>query len=252
MNINCCKSLSNLKTSESFISIFLLVGLFLLASTPGLAVELSITPYQASYKFYKSGFQIARSSLSLEQSGRFWRWRLSSKPRGVYKLFTDKKPYSETTFSLLDNRYRIHNILLADEGDDELYETARFDWNSRKLDIQRKGKRRILDLPEQVFDFLTLPLLTAQMMEQGARQAKFNFYLKGEVFESKIVEIDKTTLDIDGKKIVASVYHQTIVGQTTNTKYFFGPDNGLLPLKIENINSKGKTSIMILNQVIWL
>ncbi len=241
-----------MKASRFIISISLSIASSLFASTPGLTNELSITAYQASYKLYKNGMQIAKSSLALEQSGRFWRWRLTSKPRGVYKFFSNRKPYSETTFSLLDNRYRIHNILLADEGNDKRYETARFNWNSRQVDIQRKGKRRVLSLPEQVYDFLTIHLLIAQMVEQGTRQIEFNYYLKGEVLESKLALGEKTMLDIDDKTIEASVYHQTIVGHKTSSKFFIDSSNRLLPLKIENINSKGKTSILILDRVVWL
>lgn len=233
-------------------SIVLLIACFLFVSTPGLTNELSIRAYQASYKLYKNGMQIAKSSLSLEQSGRFWRWRLSSKPGGIFKFFSNRKPYSETTFSLLDDQYRIHNILLADGGNGKLYETARFNWRSRQVDIQRKGKRRILELPEQVYDFLTIHLLIAQMVERGTQQMVFNFYLKGEVLESKLVLGEKTMLDIDDKTIEASVYYQTIVGHKTSSKFFVGSNSRLLPLKIENINSKGKTSILILNRVVWL
>ena len=241
-----------MKICKSIVSISFLIAINLVASTPALAAEISIRPYQASYKLYKSGLQVGKSSFSLEQSGRFWRWRLSSKARGVYRLFSDKKPYSETTFSLLDNKYRIHNILLADEADDDRYETARFNWNSRQADIQRKGKRRITNLPEQVYDFRTIYLLIAQMKEQGAQQSKFDFYLKGEILESKLERVENTVIEIDGKTIKADVYHQTVVGKTTSSKYFFGPDSLLLPLKIESIDSKGKTSIMLLTQVIWL
>ena len=241
-----------MKVPRLNISITCLIVFCLFASTPGLAEEVAIKPYQASYKLYKSGLQVAISSLSLEQSGRFWRWRLSSRPKGVYRLFSDKKPYSETTFSLLDSQYRIHHILLADEGDDERYESARFDWNSRQLDIQRKGERRIENLPDQVYDFHTIHLLIARMMKDATQQIEFNFYLKGEVLNAKLTRAGKTMLEYNDLKIEASVFHQTIDGQKTNSKYYYGPDSRLLPLKIENINSKGKTSIMILNQVVWL
>ncbi|MCH8178091.1 MAG: DUF3108 domain-containing protein [Proteobacteria bacterium] len=241
-----------MKTSRFIVSIACLIAFCLFASTSGLAEEIVITPYQASYKLYKSGMQVAKSSLSLEQSGRFWRWRLSSRPKGVYRLFSDKKPYSETTFSLLDSQYRIHHILLADEGDDERYESARFNWNSRQLDIQRKGKRRIENLPDQVYDFHTIHLLIARMMKDGTQQMKFNFYLKGKVLDAKLAWAGKTMLEINDLKIEVSVFHQTIDGQKTNSKYYYGPDSRLLPLKIENINSKGKTTVMILKQVAWL
>jgi len=227
----------------------ILIVYHLIAATPGLADEVPITPYQASYKLYKGGIQVAKSSLLLEQSGRFWRWRLSSRPKGIYKLFSNKKPYSETTFSLLDSQYRIHNILLADESDDARYETARFNWDSRQVDIQRKGKRRIEKLPEQVYDFRTIHLLTAQMMKDGTQKMEFSFYLKGEVLNAKLTQTGKVTLEINGSKIETSAFQQTISGRKISSKYYYGPDSRLVPLKIENTNSKGKTAIMLLNQV---
>ena len=241
-----------MKALRNFVPVILLIGLSYFNSTSALAAELLIKPYQASYKLYRSGIQVAKSSLALEQSGNFWRWRLSSRPRGVYKFFSDKKPYSETTFSRLDQQYQIHNILLADEGNDQPYESARFNWDSQQADIQRNGKRRIISLPDQVYDFRTMPLQIAQMIDRGIRRMEFDFYLKGEVLKSKIILGEETTLEIGGKQIKTSVYHQTIVGRKTSSKFFFGPNSNLLPLKIENINSKGKVSIMLLDQVIWL
>ncbi|MFV2033065.1 MAG: DUF3108 domain-containing protein [Gammaproteobacteria bacterium] len=238
-----------MKTTKYIISISFLIVYHLIAATPALADEVPITPYQASYKLYKGGIQVAKSSLLLEQSGRFWRWRLSTRPKGIYNLFSNKKPYSETTFSLLDGQYRIHNILLADEADDARYETARFNWDSRQVDIQRKGKRRIEDLPAQVYDFHTIHLLTAQMMKDGTQQMEINFYLKGEVLDAMITQTGKVTLEINGSKIETSVFQQTISGRKISSKYYYGPDSRLVPVKIEHTNSKGKTAIMLLNQV---
>ncbi len=234
------------------VSISCLIAFWLIASAPALAEVFTITPYQASYKLYRSGLQVAESSLSLKQSGRFWRWRLSSRPTGVFKLISKKEPYSETTFSLLDNQYRINSILLADERDDKRYEIARFNWNSRQLDILRKGERSIENLPDQVYDFQTIPLLIAQMTKDGAQQMAFSFYLKGQVVDAKLERVGKSKLKIRDLNIEVSVFRQSISGQKTTSKYYYGPDSRLLPLKIENINSKGKTSIMILDQVVWL
>ena len=241
-----------MKALKTTVVLFLMAGLGWFHSAPALAAELLIKPYQASYKLYRSGIQVANSSLALEQSGNFWRWRLSSRPRGIYKFFSDKKPYSETTFSRLDQQYQIHNILLSDEKNDQRYESARFNWDSQQADIQRNGKRRIISLPDQVYDFLTMPLPIAQMIDRSIRRMEIDFYLKGEVLKSKIIRGEETTLEIGGNRIKTSVYHQTIVGRKTSSKFFFGPDSNLLPLKIENINSKGKVSIMLLDQVIWL
>ena len=169
-------------------SIFLLMAIFV--AMPGVAKEISFTPYHASYALYRGALNIAKAELSLDQSGRYWRWWQTSKAKGIYALFINKNQFAETTLLRLDNQYRIHNILLMDDGDDDRYENARFDWNNQQIDIQYKNKRYVEIMPGEVYDSHSIHLLTAQMLDQNLQVSEFYYYRRGCVvlFQCRFLE----------------------------------------------------------------
>lgn len=229
--------------------IILLLAMFL--ATPGIATDIPLTPYQASYALYRGGLNVASSELSLEQSGHYWRWRQISKPKGVYALFSNSNLYAETTLLLLDDQYMIHNILLSDEGDDDRYENARFYWDNKKIDIQHKNKRYLEALPGEVFDSHSIHLLTARMLKHKLQKSEFYFYHRGKLAKSHLKRAGKSTLEINKKLIDVLVFEQTIEGISSKMKFYYDPDRPLLPIKIERTKPENKTTIMLLQSVEW-
>lgn len=220
-------------------------------AAPGLATDIALTPFQASYALYRGGLNVASSELSLEQSGRYWRWRQTSKPKGIYALFSNINLYAETTLLRLDDEYKIHNILLSDEGDDQRFENARFDWDKRQIDIQHKNKRYIESMPGEVYDSHSIHLLTAHMLKQNIEESDFNFYRRGKLAKSHLKRTGKSTLEINKKMIEVLVFEQTTEGSRSKLKYFYDPQKPLLPIKIERTKPEKKTTIMLLRSVEW-
>jgi len=220
-------------------------------AAPGLAADIALTPYQASYALYRGGLNVASSELSLEQSGRYWRWRQTSKPKGIYALFSNINLYAETTLLRLDDEYKIHNILLSDEGDDQRFENARFDWDKRQIDIQYKNKRYIESMPGEVYDSHSIHLLTAHMLKQNIEESDFNFYRRGKLAKSHLKWTGKSTLEFNRKMIEVLVFEQTTEGSRSKLKYFYDPQKPLLPIKIERTKPEKKTTIMLLRSVEW-
>jgi len=220
-------------------------------ATPGLAADIALTSYQASYALYRGGLNVASSELSLEQTGRYWRWRQTSKPKGIYALFSNNNLYAETTLLRLEDQYKIHNILLSDEGDDKRYENARFDWNNQQIDVQYKGKRYFETTPGEVYDSHSIHLLTAHMLKHKIQESDFYYYRKGKLAKSHLKRTGKSTLEINKKIIKVLVFEQTTEGSRSKMKYFYDPEKPLLPIKIERTKPEKKTTIMLLRSVEW-
>ncbi len=229
----------------------IIIILLALLATPAFATDIELKPYQASYAVYRGGLNVAISELSLEQSGQYWRWRQTSKARGVYALFSNKTLYSETTLLLYDKQYRIHNILLTEEGADEGYENARFNWNNQKIDIQYKNKRYIETIPTEIYDSHSIHLLSAQMLKQNLQTSEFSLYRKGRLNKSYLNRIGESTLEINQESIEVLVFEQSSDGSSAIMKYYYAADNPLLPIKIERIKPKKKTTTMLLQSVEW-
>ena len=230
-------------------SITLLLAIFL--ATPAIAEEFSLTPYQASYTLYRGSLSVANSKISLERSGRYWRWRQTSKPRGIYSLFSNKILYAETTLSGSDNRYRIHNILFTYDGDGDRFENARFNWNNRQIDIQYKNKRYVETVPGDVYDSHSIHLLTARMLKQNLQESEFFFYRRGKLAKSRLKRIGKSTLIIINKPVEVLVFEQTSEGSGSKLLYFYVPEKPLLPVKIVRTKPEKKTTVMVLQSVEW-
>ncbi|MFT5663290.1 MAG: hypothetical protein ACI9JR_000673 [Gammaproteobacteria bacterium] len=231
----------------------LLIFLCLLAFnvSPGIASEARLQPFQANYSLYISGLHVGNSKLTLSQSGNLWRWQTLSKPRGIYSLVTNKKPYSETTFLLKANRHHIQNILLSDEGDKNLYETAQFDWQRQQMKVLRKKITSSVTLDGDVYDYHSINWQMAKMMVAGQTDAVVDFYLKGEIVKSDIKKIEDKNLQIAGRLITAVVYELSTEDKESKLRYFYDPAKPLLPLKIEKIAPGKKTSILLLKNFAW-
>lgn len=242
MNRLCSKNRFNLTLS------LLLVIAF---GQPCAAAEVPLRPYTASYSLYKGGMHIAITELKLERAGEHWRWSSLTSARGVYAWFTRKQPYTETSFSQVDDKTRLREILNSDSGKKKAYESARFDWDLGKIDVLRKGKRWQVQLVEPVYDYQSIHLLAAVMGRQQLTKATVDFYRKGKLVKSRFVYSGKDRVDVNGSSIDANVYEQMIVRSNSKIKYYYDADNPLLPLRIEKLESGESPSILTLRQVDW-
>jgi hypothetical protein len=233
--------------SKWFIGLFLLI----LNIAPGIADELKLRAFDASYSLYIAGLHVGYTQLSLSQSGDLWRWQTSSKPRGVYSLLSNKKPYSETRFSLSEGRYLIQNILISDEGDNNLYETAHFNWPNKQAKILRKKVTRSASISDDVYDYHSINWLVANMMKTEKTELEVDFYVKGEVVKSIVKRIDNQNIEAAGQKVSAWVYQQKTANSSSTLNYYFDPVKPLLPIKIEKLKPGKKTSILLLKSATW-
>jgi hypothetical protein len=238
---------NNISSSKWFIGLFLLI----LNITPSIANELTLRAFDANYSLHIAGLHVGYSTLSLSQSGNLWRWQTSSEPRGVYSLLTNKKPYSETRFLLDDGRHLIQNLLISDEGDKHLYETAHFNWQKNQAKVLRKKVTSTASLSGDVYDYHSINWLVANMMKTKKIKHKVDFYVKGTIVKSVVKRIDDKNIEIAGQKVSAWVYEQTTANSSSKLQYYFNPAKPLLPLKIEKIQPGKKTAILLLKSATW-
>ncbi|MDH3446593.1 MAG: DUF3108 domain-containing protein [Gammaproteobacteria bacterium] len=231
------------------------IGLSLLLATllavPAVAADVTLRSFKASYDLFKGGMHIGTTDLRLQRSGERWRWSSLTRARGIYSWFTDKQPYTETTFSQGDSEVRLHEILIGDAGKDRNTEAARFDWNNGRLEIMRKGKQRQLQLVDGVYDFQSIHLLAAAMGQQQLTTATVDFYRKGSLVKSRLVYSGQDRVSVDGRSLEANVYEQIMVRSNSKIKYYYDTGNPLLPLRIEKLESGESPVILSLRGVEW-
>jgi hypothetical protein len=216
-----------------------------------MAEGLKLQAFDATYSLHIAGLHIGYSKLSLSQSGDLWRWQSISKPRGFYSLLTQKKPYSETRFSLNNGRHLIQNILMSDEGDKNIYETAHFNWQSKQAKILRRKVISTAPLSGDVYDYHSINWLMSNMMDAQKKELEVDFYLDGKVVKSIIKRIDNQSIDTAGQKVSAWVYEQTTPNSSLKLRYSFNPAKPLLPLKIEKLKPGERNGILLLESATW-
>jgi hypothetical protein len=194
---------------------------------------------------------IAVAQLSLQGSDELWRWRMTTRARGIYAIFSKKSPYSETSFKQNNNDIQLHQIVVTDTKNKKKYESANFDWNKGSIAVLRRGKQNQLPLNAEVYDYNSIHLLTAAMYLQQLKNKTIDFYRKGKLVKSRVVYSGEGSVDIDGNAIEALVFEQVIVGSNSKIKYYYDSNNPLLPLRIEKLESGESPTILSLREVNW-
>jgi hypothetical protein len=220
-------------------------------SLPAFAEEVPLRAFTASYSLHKGNMHIGAVGLSLEPFEQLWRWRLSTRARGIYAMLIHKKPYSETTFTRDQDDVRLQQIVISDEKDDEEYESASFDWEARRMKVLRKGKRGKVALAAEVYDYLSIHLLAAAMQQHQRDEETVDFYRKGKLVKSTLVYLGDEMVNIWGRQFEARVFKQTIEGSRTVSRYFYDANHPLLPVLIENRKDDDSPSILRLREVNW-
>ncbi|MCP4471619.1 MAG: DUF3108 domain-containing protein [Gammaproteobacteria bacterium] len=218
---------------------------------PAFAEEVPLRAYTASYNLHRGSLHIGMAEISLEPVEQLWRWRLTTRARGIYSLFIHKKPYSETTFSRVHDDVRLQKIVIGDEKDKDEYESASFNWEAGRMKVLRKGKRDKVKLAAGVYDYQSIHLLTAAMQRHQLDEETVDFYRKGKLVKSRLVYRGEETIDIGGRQIEAKVFMQTLDGSDNVIRYFYDADKPLLPLLIENRDGDDSPNILRLREVNW-
>jgi len=229
----------------------LFLGLVLSLGVTARAAEVPLRAFTANYDLTSSGMNLGTTKLSLEPAKQLWRWRLSTRARGIYSMFIRKKPYSETTFSHNQDQLRLQQIVIADENNKDDYESASFDWKSGQMRVLREGKHASVALTTDVYDYQSIHLLAAAMQLQDLENATVSFYRKGKLVETRLIFRGKGSIEIGGKDIDARIYEQTTAGSKTRVKYYYDEKNPLLPLLIERRRADDSPSTLKLREVEW-
>jgi hypothetical protein len=229
----------------------LILSLMLSLGATARATEVPLRAFTASYDLTTRGMNLGTTTLSLEPVKELWRWRLTTRARGIYSIFIYKKPYFETTFSHNHDQVRLQQIVVADENSKDIIESASFDWKNGQMQVVRKGKHASVALTTGVYDYQSIHLLAAAMQLQELENATVSFYRKGKLVESRLIFRGKGSIEIGGKDIDARIYEQTTAGSKTRVKYYYDPKNPLLPLLIERRRADDSPSTLKLRQVEW-
>ena len=234
---------------------FTLAGLWLTlclaAPSQAANTDHDLRAYSATYSVKGRGISLGTAGISLQPSGGMWLWRMTTQANAFVSLFTNNKPFSETTFTWDAEGMRLQKIRIADENDRKDVETARFDWEGGQMNVLRKGKQRQVQLSDEVYDLQSIHLRTAIMQAHQENESTFQLYHKGKLHESKLAYVGNESLRIGDREIDARVYEHSIIGSEKSLKYYYDAAKPTVPLLIVDRKSGKNRSELRLRKVDW-
>ena len=206
--------------------------------------------FEASYTLYKGNSEVGKAVLSLKTNEDSISWQLETEPTGLYALLTSKKPYSESVMQANAAEYNLASIFISFSRSDEPQESAAFDWQAKKVNVERKGKQKSVSLGNAVYDYLSIHWLSAQMTLNAGTKTEFDFYRKGKLWRATLLLSGQTQLELneDNTKAV-HCYQLTFLKSSRQYEFCYGHDNPFMPLKITRIKSGKKPSVLLFKKL---
>lgn len=240
---------SNRMLKKRHCYLFLLVAILLLPLQSAKADDDLFSAFQARYDLFKNDRQIGETILEAEKSDGRIRWQSTTIPSGLLALITSQQPYSESILIRTKGDYRLSSVRISTGIKESPEEIAEFDWQQSLLSARRKSKQVKLPLTGEVYDYLSIHWLAAQMSLADADQYKLTFYRSGKLMRSKLVRTGIESLEIGGKSVEATVYEQSFEGSSRRLTYHYGQKNRWLPLRIQRNRKSKKTIVMLLKSL---
>ena len=239
---------SSRSRSQSCLTISLLVVCLFATSVQA---EVPLRAFTANYTLEKGSLSVATAELSLDQQGKNWRWRLLTRARGIYAMFTRKRPFAEMMFRQSDNAVQLQSILISEGPDDSQPELARFDWPNGKMRVQRRGKQKVRQLPGSVHDYQSIHLVAADMQLRQQTERDLHFYRKGKIIDTKLTYLGEERIELNGETRQTRLYQQSFSRTDTVIRYYYSNRNPLLPLLIRRLEEDESPSVLTLTSVEW-
>jgi hypothetical protein len=201
--------------------------------------------FNAEYEGYRSGQYVADAKFSLQQRGNQWVWYMESKPRGIYRWLTRKKPFEETRMVDEGNGLQLQELYKGDYPELPPQHSSWFDYDKNLVHHSDAEHDRQLRVPMNppLYSYHSIHLLYADLKPGGAGQTTVNFFKEGEILESTITFEPAVQFQHDGRDYSADrVTHQVQGSNKTLIYYYAGHD--LVPLKIEQLKNGELTNML--------
>ena len=104
-----------------------------------------------------------------------------------------------------------------------------------------EGVQNIEPLSGDVYDYLSIHLLSANMLEHDIPQSRVDFYYKGRLVKAELKQLGKARLELNEKEIDVMIFEQSVEGSRTKSIYYYDPVTPYMPMKIETAKP-GKTT----------
>ena len=205
----------------------------LLSTQGSLLANGSLEPFSAKYDVYRNDQHVANTYFNLQHKNDTWIWRMSTKPRGLFKWLTDKKPFTETEMVKSGDDYLLSKIVSGEYREKPPQDNTWFDQKNQLIYYTNSTsqQKNQLALPKNLYSYQNIHLLYAQMKQSGESTLNIHFYKNGNIFKSSLtLEEDVDITHHSGSIRVDKLTQQ--VTNSTKTMVYYYQGHSLAPLQI--------------------
>jgi len=198
-----------------------------------------IAPFDIVYDVGNNLITAGLASLTLTREGEDWIYTLATKPTGVFKL-TGKGRIRE--ISVLDivqtgDVVELQPRSYSYRQDEETRRSvdAAFDWDTRELTWQRRGKEGNDSFDGPLLDRLSVTLAVMHMLRQGFENIELDIFDNGEIKTMRFVNEGREILDTKmGDVETVRVKGENADGGSRSSLTWFAPSLDFVPVRIEH------------------
>ena len=220
---------------KSLFRAFALAGLLTLDSAAVAATNgLPVTPYQARYEVYASGFSIGEGVISLATTGP-GTYQMSSdvRPNGLVALLASGRIHEQVSGEIRDGAIQPSQYeRLMDTGRKASTMQLRFDWPAGRVLARNDSDQATLPLSPGVVDPLSLQLVVMGDLKRGRVPDRYSLVDKTQIKTYQIRNQGEETLNTPLGQLRTVRINQYTPGKTRMTTFWVAPDLQYLLVRI--------------------
>lgn len=203
-----------------------------------------LEPFDVHYQVFRNGTHMADASYKLSNRHGLWTWRMEMQPRGLYQLFTRKKPFTETQALITENGLKLISETAGDYQNRPARKASWIDHDQLRIYYASDKGQNKLAFSGDLYNHDTIHLLTSGFKQAQNDAVQTSLYHQGKIQEAGIdyqLDISETfkNISISGNQITVRLDNSG-----KSMKYLYD-ETSLAPLKIEQQNKDDEKIVMI-------
>lgn len=198
-----------------------------------------LSPFEVVFEVGNNLITAGTASLLLENNDDTWRYSLTTKPRGVFKLAGKGNISEVSTFRTveLEDRLDLQPQTYQFRQDKERRRAvdATFDWDTKIINHVYRGNEVKDAFTDPVLDRLTVTLLIMNALRHDFEQAELPIFDTGRIKAVEFAKSGTESLSTPlGQIETIKVTNRNATGGSRETTTWFAPSLDYLPVKIEH------------------
>lgn len=209
------------------------------------AAAFELKAFDTRYTVFRGESRVGEARFTLRNENGLWIWHMTTSPKGFYRLLTSKKPFERTVMASINgvNDWRLSLEESGSYVDKPPKKVSWFDYDSGIIYHQRKSRHKTLPLETPVFNYHSIHLLYADLLEQDRDTLEINLFQAGKLRKANLSLQRNVTLEGADKNFTVNRLTVKPEDSKRTITYYYRGDT-LAPLKIEHREPDQDVSVM--------